>query len=276
MAPSSDVPDERPTDERGSVAPGAGARATTDGRLLAPGTAVPARTWWLVGVVLVVAVLVLLVTQGPLRHEAWPWGADGRTDPDRTVPLDRGGADAARLVVTGDVRTLDLRADAPVGDLVVVEPSGADRPASVDGPHDAPVAELGGGAVTVRLAAGVRWEVEVRSGASRITADLAAAEVGGVVLAAGADAVELELPVPDDLAVVDQRAGAGSLTVRVPDGVGVRALVTSGAGSASVDGRTTDGLGAGAEVSTPGLDLSAPHYEVRVGGGLGSLTVERR
>ncbi|MDC7120738.1 cell wall-active antibiotics response protein [Cellulomonas fimi] len=276
MASSSDGPDLHATPGRAPVEPGTGAGRTTDEREPASAPAVPARTWWAVGLVLLVAVLVLVVTQGPLRSDEWPWGAGGGSDPDRAVALPRGGVDAARLVVTGDVGTLDLRADAPTGDLVLVEPSRADRPASVDGPADARVVGLGGGAVTVRLAADVRWAIEVRSGASRVTADLTDAEVGGVVLAAGADAVELDLPAPDGVVVVDQRAGAGILTVRVPQDVGVRALVTSGAGSATVDGLTTDGLGAGAEVSTADLDPSAPHYEVRVGGGVGTLTIERR
>lgn len=247
------------------------------GRPAGSRSAVPLRTWLLVGAVLVVGALVLVVTQGPLRSGPSPWGGPGvGPDADRRVALARGGADSARLVVTGDVSTLTVRADAPRSDLVVVEPAGADRPATLDGPDDAPVVTLGGGAVVVRVAADVRWEVEVRSGASRVTADLAATDVDGVVLAAGADVVELTLPAPDGRVVVDQRAGAGSLVVHVPQDVGVRALVTSGAGSATVDGQTTDGLGAGAEVSTVGFDPDAPHYEVRVGGGVGSLTVERR
>ncbi|WP_273653894.1 hypothetical protein [Cellulomonas fimi] len=277
MPADSDRPQPDRQQPRGDRARSEGAVDASDGRPASSRSAVPLRTWLLVGVALVVGALVLVVTQGPLRSDPWPWGGPGRgPDPDRTVGLARGGADSARLVVTGDVSTLTVRADAPRSDLVVVEPAGADRPATVDGPDDAPVVTLGGGAVVVRVAADVRWEVEVRSGASRVTTDLAATEVGAVVLAAGADVVELTLPAPDGRVVVDQRAGAGSLVVHVPQDVGVRALVTSGAGSATVDGQTTDGLGAGAEVSTVGFDPGAPHYEVRVGGGVGSLTVERR
>ncbi|QHT56624.1 cell wall-active antibiotics response protein [Cellulomonas sp. H30R-01] len=258
-------------------APGAVAGAVPDRRPAGARSPVPLRTWLLVGGALVLGALVLVVTQGPLRSAPWPWsGPLGGTDADSTATMARGGADSARLVVTGDVATLTVRADAPRADLVVVEPAGADRAATVDGPDDAPVVSLGGGAVVVRVAADVRWEVEVRSGASRVTVDLAATEVDGVLLASGADAIELRLPDPDRQVVVDQRAGAGSLVVRVPEHTGVRAGVTSGAGSATVDGETTDGLGAGAEVSTVGFDPDAPHYEVRIGGGVGSLTVEQR
>lgn len=277
MPSDSDRPEPDRRDPQADPARPSPAVAATGGRPGAGRSAVPLRTWLLVGGVLVVGALVLVVTQGPLRSGSWPWGGSaGGPDADRTVALARGGSDAARLVVTGDVATLTVRADAPPGDLVVVEPTGADRPASVDGPDDAPVVSLGGGAAVVRVAADVRWDVEVRTGASRVTAHLAATDVDGVVLAAGADVIDLTLPAPDGQVVVDQRAGAGSLVVRVPEDVGVRALVTSGAGSATVDGETTDGLGAGAEVSTNVFDPDAPHYEVRVGGGVGSLTVERR
>ena len=138
-----------------------------------------------------------------------------------------------------------------------------------------PVVALGGGAVDVRLAADVRWTLDLRVGAGSIEADVADVAVDGVVVAAGAQTVDLRLPRPDGTVDVDQQAGVGTLRLRVPDGVGVRATVTSGAGSATVDGETTGGLGAGAEVTTPGFDPDVNHYEVVVGGGAGSLVVER-
>ncbi|NKY38417.1 hypothetical protein, partial [Cellulomonas septica] len=69
---------------RGDRARSEGAVDTSDGRPPGSPSAVPLRTWLLVGAVLVVAALVLVVTQGPLRSDPWPWGGSGGgPDPDR-------------------------------------------------------------------------------------------------------------------------------------------------------------------------------------------------
>ncbi|MGY4643440.1 hypothetical protein [Cellulomonas sp. URHB0016] len=233
------------------------------------------RTWWLLvaGAVLVAAAVVL--TQ-PGPWSATPGGGGGgATDPDGVVTVDRGHVDAARLVLSGDADSVRIRTDAPAGDLVRVEPTGADTAVSVDADGAQPVVALGGGTVTVRLAGDVRWSLDLQVGAGEVEAGLAEVAVDGVVLSSGLQTLELSLPRPSGRVVVDQRAGAGSLVLHVPDGVGVHATVTSGAGSATVDGETTGGLGAGAEVATSGFDPDADHYEVTVGGGLGSLVVDR-
>lgn len=234
------------------------------------------RTWLLVAVAVVVAVLVVAVTQRPW---SLPWGAGpvppAADDPDRIVTAGRAGVDEARLEITGDVQALTIRTDASGDDLVAVRPTGADRAASarVDG-GDA-VVVLGGGSVVVHLAPDVVWTVDLRAGAGSVQADLTGAQVGGIDLAAGAGSVELVLPEPLGSTPIDQRAGANSLLLRVPEGCGVQATVTSGLGSSTIDGETSGGLGAGAVVETDGFDASAVHYAVTVGGGLGSLTVDR-
>lgn len=234
-------------------------------------TTSPRTTWLIVVGALVVATLAVLSQRGP-----WPQaGVPGRAEPDRAVVVGRGSADTARLTITGEADSVRIVTDAPAETLVRVEPTGADRVATVDHDGAEPVVALGGGAVEVRLAPDVRWTLDLRVGAASIVADVADVPVDGVVVAAGAQTVELRLPRPTATVDVDQRAGVGTLVVGVPDGVGVRAVVTSGAGSATVDGKTTGGLGAGAGVTTEGFDPGTDHYEVTVAGGAGSLVVER-
>jgi len=236
-------------------------------------TSTSARTWWLVVAgALVVATVAVLTQQG-----AWdgPGGAPGTVDPDRAVEVDRGVADAGTLTLTGDADSVRIRTDAPSGALVRVEPTGADRAVAVEADGADPVVALGGGSVDVRLAGDVRWTLDLQVGAGAVEARLAGVPVDGVVLSSGVQTLELALPRPDGRVVVDQRAGAGTLVLHVPEDVGVHATVTSGAGSATVDGETTGGLGAGAEVETLGFDPDADHYEVTVGGGLGSLVIDR-
>jgi len=230
------------------------------------------RTAWLVVVgALLVATIAVLSQRGP-----WPSaGGTGPADPDRAVVVGRGDADSARLTITGEADSVRIVTDAPAEALLRVEPTGADRVVAVDEDGEQPVVALGGGAVEVRLAPDARWTLDLQVGAGSIVADVADVPVDGVAVAAGAQTVELRLPRPTATVRVDQRAGVGTLLLGVPDGVGVRAVVTSGAGSATVDGETTGGLGAGAEVTTEGFDPDADHYEVVVAGGAGSLVIER-
>ena len=146
------------------------------------------------------------------------------------------------------------------------------RPTQSDGTH---VVALDGGAAVVRLAEDVRWDIDLTAGADTVDADLDATTVTGIVLDGGARSIELTLPRPAGNVPVDQRAGADHLVIHLPDGVGAKVTVTSGAGGAEIDGETTGGIGAGTVLTTDGFDEGADHYEVTIGGGLGSLTIDR-
>ena len=229
---------------------------------------------------LVAALLALTTGCSSWPPDPNPRPDDGLTeqhDDDREEPVtvDRGAADDATLSLTGHAGSITIGTDADAGDLLEVQATAPDsRPAAEasDGTH---VVALDGGAVIVRLAKDVAWDVDLSAGAGTVDADLGATTVTGVVLDGGARSIELTLPRPDGSVPVDQRAGADHLVIHLPEGVGARVTVTSGAGGAEIDGEATQGIGAGTTLTTDGFDESEDHYEITVAGGLGNLTIDR-
>ena len=234
----------------------------------------------LVAAALVAAVLALATGCSSWPLDPNPRPDDGLTeqhDDDREDPVtvDRGTADDATLSLTGDASSITIGTDAAAGDLLEVRATD---------PDSRPEAEQSTARTSWPWTAGPRssawprtsrWDVDLTAGADTVDADLGATTVTGIVLDGGARSIELTLPRPDGSVPVDQRAGADHLVIHLPDGVGARVTVTSGAGSADIDGETTGGIGAGTVLTTDGFDEGADHYEVTVGGGLGSLTIDR-
>lgn len=191
------------------------------------------------------------------------------------VSIDRGSDGDISLSLTGRATSITIGTDAPAGDLLEVQATGPDARPTIDESDDKPVVALDGGAAVVRLADDVAWTIDLTAGADTVDADLDDTTVSGLVLDGGARSIELTLPAPDGTVAIDQRAGADHLVLHLPDGVGARVTVTSGAGSADIDGETTQGIGAGTVLTTDEFDEDADHYELTVGGGLGSLTIDR-
>jgi len=198
---------------------------------------------------------------------------DGASGSDTTASLERGTADAAELRLEGSVGVIALTADAPEGKLLTVDATGDDAAAQLAG-DQSPVATLAGQSATVRVAPDAAWGLTLGAQSDSVSADLLAARVTSVTLAAGARQVVLTLPAPETTTPITLESGVGALTVRTPAGVPVKVDIASGAGQVVIDGRTENGVPGGTELTTEGFSADAPHYEVHVPNGVGTLTIQ--
>jgi hypothetical protein len=198
-------------------------------------------------------------------------------DRDAAVPLD--GRDAAEVDVVSGATTVTVRAAELGPDLLRASvPVGASAAPVLDVVGDTVrVRMVGtGGAgpadVTVVLARGLRWRVRLSGGATAELVDLRGTRPAGIDLAAGADRIEVVLPVPTGAVVVRMAGGASAFTVRVPPGVATGVRVGGGAGTVVVDGVRRTGLPGATTVTTA---AASDRYEIEATAGVGMLTVDR-
>jgi hypothetical protein len=116
-------------------------------------------------------------------------------------------------------------------------------------------------------------QMVIHSGASRVDLDLADLSVTRLEFQGGASSLNLTLPARVSSFVSEIEAGAASIEVRVPGGVGLR-LRASSMGSLNVD--ETDFPRRGPDVyESPDYEAAAVRADVRIDGGATSVRVVR-
>ncbi|MGA5298435.1 hypothetical protein ACPCHT_00825 [Nucisporomicrobium flavum] len=129
--------------------------------------------------------------------------------------------------------------------------------------------------VTVTLAVGVRWFLDISSDLRLGDIDVSGGELTRVVLAGDAADIRLALPQPAGTLPVRVSGGINRLKITVPGAAPVRIRARRGAGQATLDGRTVAGVARNTSFQSPrwrsggsGIDVDAVH-------GLGAVTVHR-
>jgi hypothetical protein len=127
-----------------------------------------------------------------------------------------------------------------------------------------------------------RWDValngdipltlDVETGASQATIDLAHTRTSRLDLRTGASSVDLVLPEAAGHTAVTIEGGAGSVTVRVPEGVAARVTGSAAVGHLGVD--ETRFPRAGSTWQSPDYDTAANRADIRVSFGAGEVTVQ--
>ena len=114
----------------------------------------------------------------------------------------------------------------------------------------------------------------IRSGASRVRADLRSLDVSAVRVGGGVSDLELLLPTPTR--PVDVRIDGGASSVRIvrPRGVPVRLQVARGSSKLEFDDEWFGAVGGRVRLRSDGFDgADGARYEVMVGGGASRLSV---
>ncbi len=124
----------------------------------------------------------------------------------------------------------------------------------------------------IALNAGVPWAIELRGGASRLSADLRAVRLESFEMRGGASHLELRLPRPAGVVPIRIGGGASRVEIERPAGVAVSLEVGGGVNDISVDGEIRKGMGS-LSIQTPGADADPNRYEIEIGGGAHKLTV---
>jgi DNA-binding MarR family transcriptional regulator len=126
----------------------------------------------------------------------------------------------------------------------------------------------------VALNVTIPWEIEVRGGASGLSADLGVLALESLEIKGGASETVLVLPRPSGSVALRVLGGASDLAIRRPEGVPVRVLVRAGATSLAVDEQRFGAVGGETRWQSPGYDSTADRYDVEVSGGTAGFTID--
>ena len=123
----------------------------------------------------------------------------------------------------------------------------------------------------VGLTGEVALDLRLDTGAARAMLDLTDLRVRSVDLQTGASETRIRLPRAAGATTVKAQTGAASLTIEVPDGVGVRIRSRMALGSSQVDEsrfpRTADGF------ASPDYATATNRADIDITGGVGSVRV---
>jgi len=128
----------------------------------------------------------------------------------------------------------------------------------------------------VELNASIPWDVEVRSGASRLVADLHALRLGSLSVDGGASRLEVVLPAPSGAVAVAIVGGASNVAIRRPTGVAARLRVDGGATNLKFDDRYIGAAGGELDLQSGDYDSATDCYDIAVTGGANNMSIDKR
>ena len=196
-----------------------------------------------------------------------------------TAPL--GGVTVGRLEFTRGAAKVNIRVDPELAELYRAEFEGGTPDIRVDGgtvaighkrrfrPFD-----WRGANSDIWLATAVPWEIALKGGMWKLSADLRGLELRSLEVGGGASDVEIWLPAPSGPVSVRVSGGASHVRVHRPAGAALRAVITGGASQLVFDGHELGAVGGRNYHESPGFAAAQDRYEVRFSGGASQLTID--
>jgi hypothetical protein len=129
-------------------------------------------------------------------------------------------------------------------------------------------------ATSIQLNTTLPWQIGIRGGVSKLSADLRALRLSGLTIVGGASEVTIDLPAPLGEVPIRVAGGASHITLRRPAGAAARVGVRSGASPRALDEQDFGAGGGTVRLATPGGERAADRYEIEVAGGASNLTVD--
>jgi hypothetical protein len=127
----------------------------------------------------------------------------------------------------------------------------------------------------VELNASIPWDVEVRGGASRLTADLSGLRLGSLKVDGGASRLEVVLPAPSGAVAVAIVGGASNVAIRRPEGFAARLRVDGGATNLAFDDRHIGVAGGELDLQSGDYDGAVDRYALAITGGANNLSIDK-
>ena len=128
----------------------------------------------------------------------------------------------------------------------------------------------------VALNAAIPWHIEVRDGASKLTADLSRLELDSFEIAGGASKVELTLPRVSGLVPVRVLGGASNVVMHRPEGVATRLFVVGGSTNLTFDDQRFGAVGGEVNLQSANYDGVPERYDITITGGTSNVTLDSR
>ena len=127
----------------------------------------------------------------------------------------------------------------------------------------------------IALNPAVPWDIELRGGATRLSADLRLVDLRSFELTGGTSRVELNLPRPAGVVSIRITGGMSIASIHRPPGVAARLTLKGGAGQIVLDDQRVKGPG-NLLLETPSAGSAAARYEVEITGGASRVAVDER
>jgi DNA-binding MarR family transcriptional regulator len=204
-----------------------------------------------------------------------------------------GGVTAGRLVFISGAPTMSIRGDASLSDLYRAEFTGSvprvrvrDGVVTVGYPRfgwfdwRAQIADQGVEVSAhwrkdvgeIALNPAVPWSIELRGGASSLSADVRTLRLESFEMRGGAGSIELVLPRPSGVVPIKVTGGMNRLSIQRPIGTAAGLEFNGGAGEVKLDGERIKGTGSLA-VQTPEAASFPDRYEIQITGGARKISV---
>ncbi len=197
-----------------------------------------------------------------------------------------GSLRSGRLVFASGASRLTVRADPSMTDLYRARFEGqAPRVGAEDGTVTiryprSPLSDwlyyLRERPAEIVLNAQVPWDIEIRDGASRLTADLRGLELRSFELSGGASRVEVTLPTPSGIVPVRVLGGASNVAFHRPEGVAAQVRVGGGSTNLAFDDQRFGAVGGEVSLRSPDYEGASDRYDISIGGGASNLTIISR
>lgn len=208
--------------------------------------------------------------------------AERRQDGEFATPLGllRNGC----LVFASGASCVTVRAEPSITDLYRARFEGrAPRVAAEDGtvtiryprfPYLDRIGYLRERPAEVALNASIPWDVEIRDGASRLTADLRGLELRSFEVSGGASRLELTLPPPAGTVPVRVLGGASNVAIHRPGGVAAQVRVDGGSTNLAFDDQRFGAVGGELTLRSPDYERDSDRYDITITGGASGLTLD--
>jgi len=130
-----------------------------------------------------------------------------------------------------------------------------------------------GTAAQITLTSSVPWTIELRQGASELTADLRDLEIEAIDITGGAISSEIRLPRPRGTSQLRVTGGANHVVVKRPRGSAAQAIVRGGANALTFDARQHGTFGSTARFATPDFETVTDRWSIELTGGANDLSL---
>ncbi len=204
------------------------------------------------------------------------------SDDGRAVEVALGAAPAGRLVFANGAANLTLRADRKLDRMARAAFEGSPPKASLERetltfryPRVGRPFDWRRRRADVALSTSIPWEIDVRSGAASMNADLQGVELLSLRIGSASD-VEVILPPPTGAIAVTIGVGASNVTILRPAEVPVRLHIKGGAAKLAFDDESFGAVGGAVRLQSDGFNEQEDRYEISVRGGASHLTIGSR
>jgi DNA-binding MarR family transcriptional regulator len=131
-----------------------------------------------------------------------------------------------------------------------------------------------GQSADVSLNPDVPWQVSLRGGMWKLTADLRLLRLDSLEVSGGASDVEIWLPPVVGTVPVRLSGGASKVALHRPPDTAIRIDMSGGASQLIFDGQRLGAVGGRSHFESPGVAQAPDRYEVRISGGASQITID--